>query len=314
MFASFASLGLPGMSGFVGEFMVILGSWPVNEWYSVIAALAVLITVGYLLWMLRRVTFGPVNEKRLGMPDMTLSEAFSIAPLVLLTLVVGIFPQTLVGCSSAASRRSRGPSAGSEGRQRAEWRDWRNGLGSPASRGVRVDLARRAPAVASMLPSSASALPRTADQRVARVLPASVRGRRVRTRACRGPRAFPPADGRRLRRATPGGTGASRSAWPTRWSASTWRSTAGSQGSRSGTRTRAWGSRLTWWPAFERPTGFAAMTVDDVGRAGLDADSPEGHAGAVQAWAAAVWTWWSPAHDEVERLTDDVLGRWLRER
>ncbi len=97
VFASFASLGLPGMSGFIGEFMVILGAWPVNAWYSVIAAAAVLITVGYLLWMLRRVTFGPVNEKRLGMPDMTLSEAFSVAPLVILTLVVGIFPQTLVG-------------------------------------------------------------------------------------------------------------------------------------------------------------------------------------------------------------------------
>jgi NADH-quinone oxidoreductase subunit M len=97
VFASFASLGLPGMSGFVGEFMVILGSWNSYAWYSVIAALAVMITVGYLLWMLRRVTFGPVNEKRLGMPDMTMSEAFSIAPLVLLTLVVGIFPQTLVG-------------------------------------------------------------------------------------------------------------------------------------------------------------------------------------------------------------------------
>ena len=79
-------------------------------------------------------------------------------------------------------------------------------------------------------------------------------------------------------------------------------------------RTPTWGSRLTWWPAFERPTGFATMTVDDVGRAGLDADSPEGHAGAVQAWAAAVWTWWSPEHDAAARLTDDVLGRWLRER
>ncbi len=97
VFASFASLGLPGMSGFIGEFMVILGAWDGNVWYSVIAAAAVLITVGYLLWMLRRVTFGPVNEKRVGMPDMSASEAFSIAPLVALTLVVGIFPQTLVG-------------------------------------------------------------------------------------------------------------------------------------------------------------------------------------------------------------------------
>jgi NADH-quinone oxidoreductase subunit M len=97
VFASFASMGLPGLSGFVGEFLVLAGSFPVYMWLTVIAAAAVIITVSYLLWMLRRVTFGPVNEERLGMPEMTLSEAFTMAPLCVLIVVVGVFPQALVG-------------------------------------------------------------------------------------------------------------------------------------------------------------------------------------------------------------------------
>lgn len=102
VFASFASLGLPGMSGFVGEFMVILGAWNDFTAHAAIAAAAVLVTVGYLLWTLRRVTFGPLNPEREGMADMTLSEAFSMGPLCVLILVVGIFPQTLIGVMGSA--------------------------------------------------------------------------------------------------------------------------------------------------------------------------------------------------------------------
>ncbi len=97
VFASFASLGLPGMSGFVGEFWVLAGSFSSYAWITVIAAFAVILTVGYLLWMLRRVTFGPLNQARVGMPDMTASEALSMAPLMALIVVVGVFPQALVG-------------------------------------------------------------------------------------------------------------------------------------------------------------------------------------------------------------------------
>ena len=97
VFASFASLGLPGMSGFVGEFWVLAGSFGPYWIATVIAAFAVILTVGYLLWMLRRVTFGPLNEARLGMADMSGSEALSMVPLCALILVVGVFPQTLVG-------------------------------------------------------------------------------------------------------------------------------------------------------------------------------------------------------------------------
>jgi NADH-quinone oxidoreductase subunit M len=102
VFASFASLGLPGMSGFVGEFMVLAGSLLRYSALTYVAAAAVALTVSYLLWMLRRVTFGKLNEERVGMADMSMSEAISMAPLCVLILVVGVFPQTLVGVMHTA--------------------------------------------------------------------------------------------------------------------------------------------------------------------------------------------------------------------
>ena len=102
VFASFASLGLPGMSGFVGEFLVLAGSIQEFSALTVVAAVAVVLTVSYLLWMLRRVNFGQLNPSRAGMADMTASEALSMAPLCVLIVVVGVFPQTLVGVMAAS--------------------------------------------------------------------------------------------------------------------------------------------------------------------------------------------------------------------
>jgi NADH-quinone oxidoreductase subunit M len=68
----------------------------------VIAAFAVMLTVGYLLWMLRRVAFGPLNEERAGMADMTLSEGLSMAPLCILIVFVGVYPQTLIAVMSGS--------------------------------------------------------------------------------------------------------------------------------------------------------------------------------------------------------------------
>lgn len=102
VFASFASAGLPGMSGFIGEFLVILGAFEKNMWLAGIAALAVVLTAGYLLWMLRRVVFGQLNEERDGMPEMTLTEAASLAPLAVGVVIVGVFPQSLAGTMQAS--------------------------------------------------------------------------------------------------------------------------------------------------------------------------------------------------------------------
>lgn len=96
VFMAFASLGLPGLSGFVGEFLVVLGAYPSYTGYAALASLAVVLTAGYLLWMLRRVVFGELNPERANMPDMTGTEALAIMPLAAATLAVGIFPQSLV--------------------------------------------------------------------------------------------------------------------------------------------------------------------------------------------------------------------------
>lgn len=103
VFASFASAGLPGMSGFVGEFLVVLGALPALPIHAVIAAAAVVVTCGYLLAMLRDVVFGPLNAERADLPEMSGAEAWSIMPLVAITLIVGVFPQTLASVMSAAS-------------------------------------------------------------------------------------------------------------------------------------------------------------------------------------------------------------------
>jgi len=97
VFASFASAGLPGMSGFIGEFMVILGAFEPFTAYAALAGLAVVLTAGYLLWMLRRVVFGELNPERESMPEITLTEAVAVAPLCVASVLIGVFPQTLVG-------------------------------------------------------------------------------------------------------------------------------------------------------------------------------------------------------------------------
>jgi len=100
---AFASLGLPGGSGFIGEFMILVGSFESFPVPTILAAAAVALTAGYLLWMLRRVVFGPLNPKRKTMPDMTHTEATSIFPLAAAVVVIGVLPSTLVGVIQASA-------------------------------------------------------------------------------------------------------------------------------------------------------------------------------------------------------------------
>ncbi len=95
-----ASLALPGLAGFVGEFLVIVGSfeyWPV---VAAVAALAMMLGAAYLLWMYQRVVFGDLSEflKGLGhhLTDMTRTEIATLAPLVVLALAFGLFPGLLL--------------------------------------------------------------------------------------------------------------------------------------------------------------------------------------------------------------------------
>ncbi len=88
-----ASLGLPGLAGFVGEFLCFLGafnSWP---YYVGIATIGILVTAAFFLRMIEKVFLGPFNEKWAGLKDMDLRELIAIVPLAVLTIVIGIWPR-----------------------------------------------------------------------------------------------------------------------------------------------------------------------------------------------------------------------------
>jgi NADH-quinone oxidoreductase subunit M len=103
VFAGFAVLfamanaGLPGTSGFVGEFMVIIASFHASFWIAALAALTLVLGAAYTLWMVKRVIFGDVASDRVaGLKDLTPQEAFVLGVLALAVLAVGIWPAPLV--------------------------------------------------------------------------------------------------------------------------------------------------------------------------------------------------------------------------
>jgi NADH-quinone oxidoreductase subunit M len=87
----FAAMGLPGMCGFVGEFMVVLATWNYSPAFAVLAALTVVITAAYILWTLQRVYLG-TNPAYRSLPDIDLRELACIIPLVVLSVALGVVP------------------------------------------------------------------------------------------------------------------------------------------------------------------------------------------------------------------------------
>jgi NADH-quinone oxidoreductase subunit M len=103
IFASFmvmfalANAGLPGTSGFVGEFLVILASFKASFWYSTLAAVTLILGASYTLWMVKRVVFGPVaNDHVAQLTDVNGREFFILGALAVLVLAVGIWPAPLL--------------------------------------------------------------------------------------------------------------------------------------------------------------------------------------------------------------------------
>src|ERR1700726_183325 len=90
----FAAMGLPGLCGFVGEFMVILATWnfePGGPIFAVLAALTVILTAAYILWTLQRVFLG-VNPAYKDFPDISFRELLCIVPLVVFSVLLGVAP------------------------------------------------------------------------------------------------------------------------------------------------------------------------------------------------------------------------------
>jgi len=92
-----ANAGLPGTSGFVGEFMVILTSFKANIWIAFLSATTLIVGAAYTLWLVKRVVFGAVtNEKVAALRDINKRETFILASLAFFVLLLGLWPQPLV--------------------------------------------------------------------------------------------------------------------------------------------------------------------------------------------------------------------------
>jgi NADH-quinone oxidoreductase subunit M len=88
---SFSSMAVPGFNGFVGEFLILIGSWPFSATLTVLASLGVVLAAAYMLWMIQRVFYGEVTrEENSRLPDLTLREGVVLLPLAALALFMGL--------------------------------------------------------------------------------------------------------------------------------------------------------------------------------------------------------------------------------
>jgi NADH-quinone oxidoreductase subunit M len=92
-----ANAGLPGTSGFVGEFLVIVASFKANFWYSFVAALTLILGAAYTLWLVKRVIWGDVgNDGVASLKDLNAREFIVLATLAAAVLLLGVWPAPLL--------------------------------------------------------------------------------------------------------------------------------------------------------------------------------------------------------------------------
>ncbi|SNT71704.1 NADH-quinone oxidoreductase subunit M [Paracoccus seriniphilus] len=103
MFFTMANVGLPGTSGFVGEFLTLMGTFKANTWVAFVAATGVILSASYALWLYRRVTFGAlIKESLKTINDMTAREKWIFAPLIAMTLLLGVYPRLVTDITGPA--------------------------------------------------------------------------------------------------------------------------------------------------------------------------------------------------------------------
>ncbi|RMG56902.1 MAG: NADH-quinone oxidoreductase subunit M [Deltaproteobacteria bacterium] len=94
--AFFASLGLPGLSGFISEALVFIGSFPVFQTMVIIATAGIVFTAAYHLWALQRIFLGPVNPKYVDLPEINAREIFCLTPLAIIVMILGVYPMPVL--------------------------------------------------------------------------------------------------------------------------------------------------------------------------------------------------------------------------
>src|SRR5947208_8928980 len=95
--ALFSSLGLPGLNGFAGEFLIFKGVFPLATWATLLSTLGLLLTAVFILTVIQRVFNGPLNEKWSRLPDLTLTERIVVLPAIGVMFLLGIYPQIVLG-------------------------------------------------------------------------------------------------------------------------------------------------------------------------------------------------------------------------
>ncbi len=110
MIVMLSSVGLPGLNGFVGEFLILLGAFNSpylgTSWYAIFASLGVILAAVYLLWSYQKVFFGPVDrEENRVLKDLNLRETVLLAPIILFIVWIGFFPGTFLDKTALASRQ-----------------------------------------------------------------------------------------------------------------------------------------------------------------------------------------------------------------
>ena len=103
MIFTLANVGLPGTSGFIGEFLTLLGTFRINNWVATLATLGTILSAAYALWLYRKVIFGKLEKPSLfNIKDVGWREMVILAPLVILTIVFGVYPKPVLDMSATS--------------------------------------------------------------------------------------------------------------------------------------------------------------------------------------------------------------------
>jgi NADH-quinone oxidoreductase subunit M len=105
MVFTLANVGLPGTSGFVGEFLSLIGTFRANVPVATLATLGVILSAAYALWLYRKIIFGSLKPAVAGIRDIGWREAVIFVPLVVLTILLGVAPKPVLDISAASVAR-----------------------------------------------------------------------------------------------------------------------------------------------------------------------------------------------------------------
>jgi NADH-quinone oxidoreductase subunit M len=102
MVFTMANVGLPGTSGFIGEFMTLIGTFKVSVPTATFATTGVILSAAYALWLYRKVIFGALKPSMASIKDLTFREGLTLFPLVALTILFGVYPKPVLDMSAAS--------------------------------------------------------------------------------------------------------------------------------------------------------------------------------------------------------------------